>query len=112
MIAGGFNHKGTIMQIAYDKKLHLAAGFIVGFIGGFLVAFAAATNKVTHPWAILLPAALVGGVLGRVAGVLKEKYDAKHPETHTVDPLDIKFTMYGGVPGGFCGGVLGVLLFL
>ena len=93
-----------MIKIAYDKKLHLGAGFILGFIGGA----AYLDSKELLPTILL--STLVGAVIGRIAGVLKEKYDAKHPETHTVDPADIKFTMYGGIAGGFAGGLVGALV--
>ena len=99
-----------MIKIAIDKKLHLGAGFILGFIGGAATAFAAKYLGSKELLPTILLSTLVGAVIGRIAGVLKEKYDAKHPETHTVDPLDIKFTMYGGIAGGFAGGLVGALV--
>jgi uncharacterized membrane protein YfcA len=96
------------LNIPYDKKLHLAAGFLVGLVTGFVVAWL--LRGLVEREARVFFAVMFSVVDAYLAGLLKEKYDAKRPTRHTVDPKDIKYTMYGGLPGGFVGGVICVLV--
>ena len=63
--------------LAPDKQAHFIGGFIIVAVVGF----------------INLNAAMV---LCMLAGVLKEAYDWKHPDKHTVEVLDCLMTWAGG----------------
>lgn len=77
-------------MIAYDKKLHLASGFIAAVVG-----FAVARVLGVPPFSC----ALIGVFVAGVAGYVKEEYDKRHPDKHTYDIQDIYFTIAGGVVG-------------
>jgi len=92
------------MKIAPDKKKHLAVGLLIGLVVAFVVV-----KVILYLGSTTVPATVVGlgaGVfVARLAGILKEKWDAKHPP-HVVDGADITYTMYGGMAGS----ILGVLI--
>lgn len=66
--------------MAYDKKLHIVAGFIISFIGAYLFG------------------APFGFGLACLAGLLKEARD-KITGRGTVEGLDALATMTGGLIG-------------
>lgn len=87
------------MKIAYDKRLHFAAGFIVAVVATFVAFFA------SLPPAL---ASVVGQAAAWVAGWLKERKDERlneiarregRAEPHTVETADIVWTWIGGVVG-------------
>ena len=80
-------------MIARDKQFHLAAGALIGIVA---VAFCAFIFKAMIPEARLA----VAVVAAAAAGIAKELYDKKHPETHTYDLKDAAFTAAGGLIGG------------
>ena len=64
-------------NIAYDKKLHLAAGFIISLSSAFIGVF--------------------GLLAALMAGVAKEIYD--YIDYGKYDPLDMEATWMGGIIG-------------
>lgn len=93
------------MEIARDKKLHLAAGIAIAVVVAVALTFFARLNAV--------PAALIGAAVAGVVGYLKEKwYDAKRPDRHTVDMADFRFTLVGGILGGVVFGAVSLALAL
>lgn len=68
-------------MIAYDKKLHIIAGFVIGLLGAYC-----------------LGSALFGFGLACLAGIAKEVYD-KVSGRGTVEGLDALATMFGGLLG-------------
>lgn len=79
-------------MIPKDKKLHLAAGAAAGLVGAGAM-YAVFPNFVAM-W-------LAGSLLAAVAGWLKEDYDRDHPDKHTYDPADARYTLYGGIASAF-----------
>lgn len=73
--------------MAYDKKLHIIAGFIISIIGAYLCG------------------ALFGFALATFAGIAKEAYD-KISGKGTVEFADLLATVAGGLIGAgiFLGG--------
>ena len=67
-------------MIAYDKKLHIIAGFIIGIVGAYLFG------------------APFGFGLACLAGLSKEVCD-KVSGKGTVEGLDALATMFGGLLG-------------
>lgn len=59
------------MSLPKDKKMHAAGGLAIWLVALLLGA----------------PLLLASG-LACAAGLLKELYDSRHPDRHTVDPLD------------------------
>lgn len=78
----------ALQRIALDKRLHLAAGALVCLV--VALAWRAWGPGPEHAVA----AGLVAGVL---AGLAKEAYDARHPQTHTDDLDDAVATAAGAV---------------
>lgn len=66
------------MNLAHDKKLHFAVGFIICAV--------CAIAGYAH----------MGLVLAIAAGLIKEIYDLAHPLTHTADVMDFVATVVGG----------------
>jgi hypothetical protein len=76
------------MKIAKDKKLHLAAGFLIGGVAAGVTGFTG-----------------LGTLLAGVAGYGKEVWDRRQnkqaiakdlPEPNKVDRADVAFTIVGG----------------
>jgi len=69
------------VKYPYDKLLHFAAGALI-------------TTLVI----IVTGSLALAGVAVLLAGVLREVYDAYHPDTNTVDIWDIVATCAGWIP--------------
>ena len=95
-------------SLATDKRKHWAAGALIAMVATPVVAFAF-TRLLALP---AIPSAAIGFMVGALAargvGIAKESYDAKHPETHTADVDDMRWTGRGGVIGA----AVGVVVFL
>lgn len=68
-------------MINIDKFVHFIAGMIIGLMGCYL----------------LTPRHAILAVM--VAAMVKEIYDSRNPDTHTVDGLDFVATVVGGLAG-------------
>lgn len=95
-----------------DLEKHAAVGAAIGAV----VAFAAVTLGLAQLNQKLVSLFFLGVALGTLAsyaaGWVKEYwYDARHPDTHTVDPLDLRYTWMGGVLGSVAGAALAVFMF-
>lgn len=69
------------MTVQKDKVLHLLAGWVITVLVGYF------TYHIVGIFATLI-----------IAG-LKEKYDGRYPEKHTVDGWDAYATTLGIIPG-------------
>jgi len=69
-------------RIPLDKQAHALGGAVIALALGYVFP------------------AYVGIAVAVIAGYLKEKYDAMHPDTHTVDKWDFYATSLGGLIGG------------
>lgn len=83
------------MSLAYDKKLHLAAGAIVAWAAYML----AQPGLVLEPLLALLQVerGTLAALAALAAGLAKEGFDWFHQDVHTVDPMDAVATFFPGL---------------
>ena len=70
--------------IPKDKQMHIVAGAAISLTSSFVA-------KKMH----LKNPEVVGFAMGVLAGVVKEKYDRRHPKNHTYDVHDAYCTAIG-----------------
>jgi VanZ family protein len=80
------------VDIAPDKKLHIAAGALVGIV-------AVAVLRFRFPNLPAYSLVCLGTLCAAIVGTAKEVYDHFHPATHTADIYDMLATTLGGVAG-------------
>ena len=77
-----------------DKILHVAVGFAIGLIASLLCVYFGLVKDTSL---------LIGLGVAGAAGLAKEMYDLKKPETHTAEAADAWHTIGGGVVGAIAG---------
>lgn len=88
-----------IVSIPKDKLLHAYAGTLVTFYSLAAVLFAFGVLSLFGIYGAVFPvywwAMLFGNVFAACALIVKELYDAEHPDGHSVEKGDIIFGLGG-----------------
>ena len=95
-LASGLLAKG-IYPDQHDKVLHAVVGSLISSTATLVAYYGFKLSKNQSFW--------VGLATGVIAGVLKEVYDSKHRDKHTVDAADAIVTGGGAAVGA--GGAVG-----
>lgn len=80
-----------------DKILHVVIGFAIGVVASFICVYFGFAKDTSL---------LIGLGFAAAAGIGKEVYDLKKPETHTAEAADAWHTIGGGAVGAIVGALM------